>query len=56
MIVRLGNEWIDVDLIVAHAPHSWETKHHEGAEELTDAFWELLLGSCCREAVLGELL
>ena len=22
MIVHLGNEWIDLDVIVAHAPHS----------------------------------
>ena len=42
MIVHLGNNWIDIDVIVAHAPHSWETKHHEGAEEQTYAFWEQL--------------
>ena len=27
MIVHLGNELIDLDVIVAHAPHSWDTKH-----------------------------
>ena len=24
MIVHLGNEWVDLDVVVAHAPHSWE--------------------------------
>ena len=38
MIVHLGNEWIDLDIIVAHTPHSWDTKHKEGAEEVTYAF------------------
>ena len=42
MNVHLGNEWIDVDFIVDHAPHSCETKHQEGAEELTYVFWEQL--------------
>ena len=42
MIVHLGNEWIDLDAIVAHAPESWEIKHAEGAEEVTYAFWEQL--------------
>ena len=42
MIVHLGNEWIDLDVIVAHAPHSWETKHEEGAEEVTYVLWEQL--------------
>ena len=41
MIVHLGNKWISIDIIVAHAPHSWDTKHQEGAEEQT-AFWEQL--------------
>ena len=27
MIVNFGNEWIDPDVIVAHAPHSWDIKH-----------------------------
>ena len=40
MIVHFGNEWIDPDVIVAHAPQSWKTKHEEGAEEVTYAFWE----------------
>ena len=42
MIVHLGNGWIDLDVIVAHAPHSCDTKHDEGAEEVTYAFWEKL--------------
>ena len=42
MIVHLGNAWIDLDVIVAHAPHSWDTKHQEGVEEVTYAFWEQL--------------
>ena len=33
MTVHLGNEWIDLDVIVAHAPHSWDIKHEEGATE-----------------------
>ena len=40
MIVHFGNDWIDIDGIVAHAPHSWERKDKEGAEEQTYAFWE----------------
>ena len=32
MIVHLGNKWVSIDIIVAHAPHSWDTKHQEGAE------------------------
>ena len=40
MIVHLGNNWINIDVLVAHAPHSWDTKHQEGAEEVTYAFWE----------------
>ena len=27
MIVHLGNEWIDLDVIVDHAPHSLDTRH-----------------------------
>ena len=27
MIVHLGNNWIDIDVIVAHALHSWDNKH-----------------------------
>ena len=50
MIVHLGNEWIDIDLIVAHAPHSWETKRQEGAEELTYAFWEQLQHALTKRA------
>ena len=42
IVVHFGNEWIDLDVIVVHAPHSWETKHQEGAEEVTCAFWEQL--------------
>ena len=42
MIVHLGNGWIDLDVIVAHAPHSWDTKHDEGAEEVTYGFLEQL--------------
>ena len=42
MIVHLVHNWIDIDVIVDHAPHSWETKHNEGAEEQTYAFWEEL--------------
>ena len=42
MIVHLGNKWISIDIIVAHAPHSRDTKHQEGAEEQTYAFWEQL--------------
>ena len=38
MIVHLGNKWINIDIIVAHAPHSWDSKHQEGAEEQTYAF------------------
>ena len=33
MIIQLGNKWIDIDVIVAHALHSLENKHQEGAEE-----------------------
>ena len=25
MKIHLGNEWIDLDVIVAHARHSWDT-------------------------------
>ena len=42
MIVNLRNKWIHVDIIVAHAPHSWDNKHQEGAEEQTFVFWEQL--------------
>ena len=42
MIAHLGNEWIDLDVIVAHAPHSWEIQHEEGAEQVAYAFWEQL--------------
>ena len=42
MIVHLGNKWINIDIIVAHAPHSWDTKHQEGAEEQTYVFGEQL--------------
>ena len=42
MIFDLGNEWIDLDVIVAHAPQSWDTKRDEGAEEVTYAFREQL--------------
>ena len=38
MIVHLGNKWINIDVVVAHAPHSWDTKHQEGAEEATYVF------------------
>ena len=59
MIVHLGNEWIDLDVIVAHAPHSWDTKHQEGAEEVTFAFWEKLCpnqtcGATCTIFFLGD--
>ena len=50
MIVHLGNEWIDLDVIVAHAPHSWDTKHDEGAEEVTYAFWEQLQPALTKRA------
>ena len=50
MIVHLGNEWIDIDLIVVHVPHSLETKHQEGAEELTYAFWEQLQHALTKRA------
>ena len=50
MIVDLGNGWIDLDVIVAHAPHSWDTKHKEGAEEVTFAFWEQLQLSLTKRA------
>ena len=50
LIVHLGNEWIDIDLIVAHAPHSWETKHKKGAEELTYVFWEQLQHALTKRA------
>ena len=39
MIVHLGNEWIDLDVIVAHAPHSWDTKPDGRAEDVTYALW-----------------
>ena len=42
MIVHIGNTWIEMDIVVAHAPPSWDTKHQEGAEEITFAFWESL--------------
>ena len=42
MIVHIGNAWVDMDIVVANAPHSWDTKHQEGAEEITDGFWEYL--------------
>ena len=42
MIVHIGNNWIDVDVIVVHAPFSWVTKHQEDAEAVTYAFWEAL--------------
>ena len=41
MTVHFGNTWINMDIVVA-APHSWDTKHQEGAEDLTYAFWEYL--------------
>ena len=31
-----------MDVIVVHAPHSWDTKHQEGAEAITYAFWKAL--------------
>ena len=40
MIVHLGNKWISIDIIVDHAPHSWDTKHKKGAEAQTYVFWE----------------
>ena len=27
MIVHIDNAWIEMDIVVAHAPHSWDTKH-----------------------------
>ena len=50
MIVHLGNKWIDIDVIVVHAPHSWETKHQEGAEEQTSVFWEQFGAALTRRA------
>ena len=50
MIVHLGNKWIDIDVIVVHAPHAWETKHQEGAEEQTLAFCEQLGGALTKRA------
>ena len=50
MIVHLGDTWIDIDIIVAHAPHSWETKHQEGAETQTYAFWEQLGAALTKRA------
>ena len=50
MIVHLGNKWIDIDVIVAHAPHSWETKHQEGAEEQTYVFWEQFRAALTKRA------
>ena len=40
MIVHIGVHWIDMDVIVAHARHFRDTKHQEGAEVVTYAFWE----------------
>ena len=31
MTVHIGNACIEMDIVVAHAPHSWGTKHQEGA-------------------------
>ena len=50
MIVHLGNKWINIDVVVAHAPHSWDTKHQEGAEEVTYAFWEKLTEALTKRA------
>ena len=38
MSVYIGNTWINMDIVVAHAPHLWDTRHQEGAEEVTCAF------------------
>ena len=50
MIHHLGNEWIDIDIIVVHGPHSWETEHQEGVEEVTYAFWEQLQHALTKRA------
>ena len=50
MIVHLGNAWIDIDIIVAHALLSLETKHQGGAEEVTCAFWEQLQHALTKRA------
>ena len=42
MIVHIGNAWIDMDIVVVHAPYAWDTKHEEGAEEITYACCESL--------------
>ena len=42
LIVHIGNAWIEMDVVVAHAQHFWDTKHQEGAEEIIDAFWDSL--------------
>ena len=41
IIVHIGNTWINMDIVVAHAPHSWDTRHQEDADEVTYALWSL---------------
>ena len=50
MIVHIANKWINIDIIVAHAPHSSETKHQEGPEEQTYPFWEQLRAALTKRA------
>ena len=42
MIVHICKNWIDMDVIVVHAPNSWHTKRQEGVEATTYALWEAL--------------
>ena len=42
MIVHMGNAWIEMDIVAAYAPHSWGTKHAEGAERVLFYIWKYL--------------
>ena len=55
IVVNICAPWIKIDLVVAHAPHSWDPKKHKGTQpngiEVEDAetqsvkFWEHLTGT-----------